>query len=110
MRDRKRLGVLGCFSKRTISALKTDATANKPEVLAMAEDTQTRRRKRKAGVLEQVAEAQVRQAYLDGILAQPAIVAEFPSLLELAKESLDRQPVVHLYEPPFSRGFRTHRA
>jgi hypothetical protein len=41
VRDRRRLGVLGSFSKKTISALKTDATANKAEVVAMAADTAT---------------------------------------------------------------------
>ena len=54
----------------------------------MAEDTQ-RRRKRKAAVLEgEVQEAENRLSYLDSVLDLPAIVAEFPSLLQLAKESV----------------------
>jgi len=88
MKDRRRLGVLGCFAKKTVSALKTAATANKPEVLAMAEDTQ-QQRKRKAAVLGGGTAAEdAREAYLNGILELPAMVDEFPSLLELAKESL----------------------
>jgi hypothetical protein len=88
MKDRRRLGVLGCFAKKTVSALKTAATANKPEVLAMAEDTQ-QQRKRKAAVLGGGTTAEdAREAYLNGILELPAMVDEFPSLLELAKESL----------------------
>jgi hypothetical protein len=88
IRDRRRLGVLGSYERKTISALKTEATANKAEVVAMAEDTQ-RRRKRKAAVLEgEVQEAENRLSYLDSVLDLPAIVAEFPSLLQLAKESV----------------------
>jgi hypothetical protein len=86
VRDSWRLGVLGSFSKKTISALKTNATANKAEVVAMAADTQAKR-KRKAAVLEQeeAAGGGVRQAYLDGILALPAMVDDFPLLLDLIK-------------------------
>jgi hypothetical protein len=88
MRDRRRLGVLGSFSKKTVSALKTEATANKAEVIAMVKDTQ-QCRKRKAGVLEEGAAAKdTRQAYLNSILALPVIVDEFPSLLELAKKAM----------------------
>jgi len=93
VRDRRRLGVLGSFSKKTISALKSEATANKAEVVAMAEDTQARRRrrKRKAGVLEGAAPGDERQAYLDSVLELPAIVAEFPSLLDLMKRSMEER-------------------
>ena len=56
----------------------------------MAEATeQSRRRKRKAGVLE--AGAGNRLAYLNAIVEDfPIIVAKFPSLLELAKGSLKK--------------------
>jgi len=92
VKDRRRLGVLGSFSKKAISALKTDATATKPEVLAMVDDTNQKKikrpgRKRKAGVLEKGA-ANDRQGYLNSILERPAMVDEFPSLLELAKEPM----------------------
>jgi alpha-D-ribose 1-methylphosphonate 5-triphosphate diphosphatase PhnM len=75
----------------TVSALKTEATANKPEVIAMVKDTQQRRKKRKAVVLEEEGAAaadDARQAYLNNILELPVMVAEFPSLLELAKQSM----------------------
>jgi hypothetical protein len=89
MRDRRRLGVLGSYERKTVSALKTEATANKAEVVAMADATeQSRRRKRKAGVLDDVTE---RQAYLNAIVDLPIIVTKFPSLLELAKGSLQPQ-------------------
>jgi hypothetical protein len=87
IRDRRRLGVLGSFAKKTVSALKTAATATKAEVVAMVADTQ-RGRKRKAGVLEGDAPGDGREAYLNSILALPVIVDEFPSLLELMKNSL----------------------
>jgi hypothetical protein len=88
IRDRRRLGVLGSFAKKTISALKSEATANKPEVMAMVADTQEqRRRKRKAGeLLEEGAAAEdARQTYLDAVLELPVMATEFPSLLELMK-------------------------
>jgi hypothetical protein len=91
IRDRRRLGVSGSFAKKTISALKTEATANKPEVLAMVADTQEQRRRKKRKILVEggaIVGGAERQAYLDGILALPAIVIEFPSLLELAKNSM----------------------
>jgi hypothetical protein len=88
MKDRRRLGVLGCFAKKTISALKTEATANKAEVVAMAADTQARRRKRKAVAMLEDEAAKNRKTYLQSILEMQPIVAEFPSLLELAKESM----------------------
>jgi hypothetical protein len=94
VRDSRRLGVLGSFAKKTISALKTEATANKPEVLAMVRDTNQKKikrpgRKRKAAALEEqrATDGGSRLDYLNGILELPAIVEEFPSLLELAKES-----------------------
>jgi len=88
IRDRRRLGVLGSFAKKTISALKSEATANKPEVMAMVADTQEqRRRKRKSGeLLEEGAAAEdARQTYLDAVLELPVMATEFPSLLELMK-------------------------
>jgi hypothetical protein len=91
VRDSRRLGVLGCFAKKTVSVLKTEATASKAEVVAMAKDTQQRRKKRKAIVLLEGADGNKegnRLAYLNGILELPAMVDNFPSLLELAKESL----------------------
>jgi hypothetical protein len=94
IRDRRRLGVLGSYERKTISALKTKATANKTEVVAMAEDTQAKR-KRKAVVLEgggtEEERRRRRQEYFDSVLDLPSIVDEFPSLLELAKESLTSQ-------------------
>ena len=92
IRDRRRLGVLGSFAKKTISALKTEATAGKSQVQDMLADTeaQCRKRKRKAAVLEggDPAVVAVRRECLNGILELPVMVAEFPSLLELAKESI----------------------
>jgi hypothetical protein len=93
VRDRRWLGVLGSFAKQTISALKTNATANKPEVQAMAEDTERhRRKKRKVVFVEQEAAAGNegnRLAYLNSVLEElPIMVAEeFPTLLELTKLS-----------------------
>jgi len=94
VRDRRRLGVLGSYERKTVSALKTETTANKPEVLAMVADTEAqRKRKRKAAVLEEAGAGVVveaRLAYLGSVLDLPAIVTEFPSLLELAKESMKK--------------------
>jgi hypothetical protein len=92
VRDRRRLGVLGSFaSKKTISALKTEATAGKSQVQDMLADTQ-QRRKRKAVVLAAGASiAEARQDYLNAILELPAIADNFPTMLELTKLSVVHQ-------------------
>ena len=60
----------------------------------MVADTEAqRKRKRKAAVLEEAGAGVVveaRLAYLGSVLDLPAIVTEFPSLLELAKESMKK--------------------
>jgi hypothetical protein len=93
VRDRRRLGVLGSFSKKTISALKTDATANKAEVVAMAADTQARRKRKADALGEEGRTAAIvgRQDYLNSILDLPAIADNFPTLLELTKLSVVHQ-------------------
>jgi hypothetical protein len=98
VRDSRRLGVLGSYERKTVSALKTEATGNKAEVMAMVADTNQKKikrpgRKRKAAdaLLEEKGAPPAggsRQEYLNGVLELPAIVAEFPSLLELAKLSM----------------------
>jgi cell division protein FtsB len=91
VRDRRRLGVLGSFAKKTISALKTEATAGKSKVQDMLADTQQRRKKRKSvDSLEEgaIGAQEERRDYLNGVLELPAIAENFPTLLELTKLSV----------------------
>ena len=89
VKDRRRLGNLGCFQKKTKAGLKNLATAAKAEVVAMVENTEkSRKRKRSSPCTLNDEKKEERLEYLKLIVMLEPIQDEFPSLLELSKRHL----------------------
>ena len=85
----KRVACIRDFEKKTENILRQNATASAPDVVAMQQDTEAKRRKRK-NKLATGESTEQRLKYLKDVVNLPEIQEDIPLLIDLEKESLKK--------------------
>lgn len=90
-RHAKRLACIRDFEKKTLNILRQDATARAPEVIAMKEDTEAKKRKRKIDTSKRREQEDLRTDYIRLVVNLPEFDTDLPTLIQLAKQSAHQE-------------------